>query len=239
MKMFRTTNDDVEVFHQALDNLSGEELRAIIREFHRDWAYRESGPNHLRDSIVRAAIKTGSEWHIPPESDDDWRKAKQLAKSLRTGAQLVSEELDELLRFASALLARGSHERSHFLFSHMMLGLRELTFDLLGYDECPSEVLSYDMNLATTEFAITTYFSLPLEERAPAICEVLEESTFLYYNYEPLAAMISASVGALPQWRDFLPSWRDHLQSKVNELGDDRGGSPLREWLDEACAAIG
>ncbi len=237
MHKFRTTTDNVEVFHQALDRLSVEELRTTIREFYRDWKYIENGPNHLQDSIIRATIKQDSKWNLPQESDDDWRMAEQVAKSLRSGAQLVSEELDELLRFASSLLVRGSYERSHFIFSHVMLGLRELTFDLLGFDECPSEVLSYDMNFATTEYAVTTYFSLPLEKRASAIFEVLEKSTFLYGNYKPLAAMISASVRALPRWQDFLPFWRDHLYSKVDELGDDGDRSPLREWLDEACAA--
>ncbi len=235
---FRHTTDGLEVFDQALSRLDADDFRQLCRDLIVNPKFDLAGYDLLRDTVVFCGRKKCPDWELPPVLDSEQEAVVEFFKKVEKGARFQPQEVDEILRFASATLLRDNDGLALHILSGLLPAMINDVLQVEGNYECLSEVLTYDLARATTELALAAFASVPVHRRPELIFAVFGCSSYLYVGFQPLRAMTSFSIHPLPQWEEFLPLWLAYLEDQSREKNHPSTLVMIPPWIKEVKSLL-
>jgi hypothetical protein len=141
--------------------------------------------------------------------------------------------MDEFLTAAAKASVAGDHTTAKQLFAVLFRPMSDGDLSL-GEEEMVSEVLTVDVEVCASRYALAVYMTTPVQERAAASWQVHERTSSLTLAEISLRSMEEASSGPLPDQGAFLPLWIQYLEQKARP-GSAWQGPPER-MLREAVS---
>lgn len=146
-------------------------------------------------------------------------------------------QFDDFLLRGHAAFLRKDYVAAHRIHHALLSPLTDGAIDL-GQQELADEVLGADLDVCAAQLVVCTYMTTPLERRAEAVHEAIDEVSSIAWFGNPLRSMERAAIEPLPEWAEFLPLWRARIESEVVAGRIGRGGSETVLWLREVVERL-
>lgn len=217
----------------ALDALSAEELRALVRDM------REALDDELRgallDSVIARAAKGSAGWKPSGPSARVVTEITRFAEAARQAGYADPADVDARLRQGTKAFLAGEHAVARAVFEALLLPIADAEIDL-GQHEMVDEVLTIDTQECAAQCVASVYLTTPLEGRARAVFDALDAVWGAASFWAPIEAMERAATSPLPQLDAFLPRWVERLEEEP--VAEDAWDRARDWWLREAVLRL-
>ncbi len=208
--MARSTYGEPNMLDAALDALSADDLRGVIRRLV-PWM-DDQMLGRLKNDAIALAARAGQ----APASPSEARIAaiEAFAVEARRMGDVEPAGVDRALRQgANAFLAR-DYPAAFRIFRALLIPIAEAEI-YLGEDELVDEVLGVDPADCACQFVVAMYMTAAPKRRAVAVLAAIEQVESVGYFFEPLAQMERIAVEPLPGFDAFLPEWRAVVEKRI------------------------
>ena len=214
----------------ALAALEAEDLRQIILGILTEIDDRTHG--QVVGSVIERATRKTSGWTPPSPSSAAVAEALAFAKAAKRKGHADPSDVDDYLQQGSnAFLAR-DYASALQIFAALLVPIGEVEIDL-GQHEMIDEVLGSDVDKCALQYVVAVYMTTVPEQRAAAVSAALAAMDTVGYFSEPLAAMESVAVEALPDFDAFLSHWGTLLRQQVPAKRTGYWDASLHRWIRE------
>jgi hypothetical protein len=214
----------------ALDTLSAEDLRALVREL-LPWL-DERTQARFANAVIDRAARGGAGW--TPERPGDTRVRDILAfaeAATRVGHADASEVDGHLRQGTNAFLAK-DYRAAYAIFRALLVPIGEGDIDL-GQHEMVDEVLGVDVNACAVQYAVAAYMTAVPVDRANAVRQAIDEVQSIGCFVAPLREMEQAAIEPLPDLDEFLPRWHALIEETAGAQRRGEWEVDADRWLRE------
>ncbi|RVU41446.1 hypothetical protein EA187_19080 [Lujinxingia sediminis] len=210
----------------ALEALDAAQLRELIREL-LPWLHDRARPR-VEAIIVERATRPDSGW--TPDSPGSRRaeKVEAFAAAAVKAGYAESGDVDDHLRDGTHAFLAGDYQVAARIFKTLLIPMERADFHV-GQDGQVDDVLGVDAGLCARQFAVATYMTSSVEDRARAVFTVMRDVGEVGRVLRPLEALEQIAREPLPDFERFLADWFALLEAQAFS-GRERGdGAWLRE----------
>lgn len=227
------SSEAASVIDAALEAMSAEELRDVIREL-LPWL-DDATHARLTNELIDRAARIPSGWR--PNAPDDRRivEIESFAVTAKEAGYADPAEVDGYLREGSnAFLAR-DYPAAFRIFRALLIPIGNADIDL-GQHELVDEVLGIDVQTCATQYVVAMYMTASPKNHGKAVLSAIDDMDGVGYFSEPLGELERVVVEPLPDFDDFLNQWRELVEKRVAAARKSDWDRKEDRWLREVVA---
>lgn len=219
----------------ALNALSAEELRSVIREIIPE--IDDATHARLTNLLIDRAARGGSGWIPRGPSEATVERIRAFAKAAKREGSASPSEVDGYLRQGTNAFLRKDYSVALQIFASLLVPIGNGEVDL-GQNELVDEVLGVDVHACVAQYVVSTYMTAAPPDRAVAVLSAMQDMRPVSCLWEPLNAMERVAIEPLPDFGHFLGQWRPLVEQLETTAPRSGWGSDASRWLREAVLRI-